>query len=277
MAYELPWKIISTLLGCYEFDHPVNHPPLWMTQPNPILMLNLAGTGVLHCREEPFESAVDAEERDLFYLHADLIRYVSVNGDRPMRIIAFAFNVEFDNGLDFFDYYTLPVVFPIESRPALRRAILAINQLRAAEGAAANFERQRQMQIITGRLLEHATLRRQEPLLPTGPVRCAPAAEELNRHYAEPINIDRLARLCSVSRPHFFRLFHREFGMTPQQFQLRRRLREAQRLLLFTQQTIAEVAHETGWNDPFHFSRLFRRETGSSPSHFRTMYKLTHF
>ena len=57
--------------------------------------------------------------------------------------------------------------------------------------------------------------------------------------------------------------------MTAQEFQCRKRLQEAQKLLLTTELPVAEVARRTGWNDPFHFSRLFTRLTGRSPSAFR--------
>lgn len=271
MLLELPWKIITTLYLCREFNHPVDHPPLWMSQPNPVLMLNLAGTGILYTKEEPSEYEVDANERNLFYLHAGLFRYVQVTGNRAMRIIAFAFNIELENGPDFFNYYTIPLTFPLDTRLALSKAVLAVNSLCDDNSVAASFERQRQMQIISGRLQELAVFRN-ETALPTTTVRCAPAAAELNRHYADPIDIDRLAQLCAVSRPHFFRLFHQEYGMTPQAYLLRKRLKEAQRLLLFTDQTISEVAWKSGWNDPFHFSRLFSREIGCSPSLYRKMH-----
>lgn len=48
-----------------------------------------------------------------------------------------------------------------------------------------------------------------------------------------------------------------------------RRVLEAQRLLLYTDLTAAEIGHRLGFDDPSYFSRFFRRETGRSPTVFR--------
>lgn len=268
MFLDLPWKIITTFYVCRGFDHPVDHPPCWTTQPHSVLVLDQAGTGVLRTQEDPLEYNVDAEERNLFYLHPELRRYILVSGSRPMRLIVLAFNIELENGPEFSRYYTIPLVFPGETRLALNKAILTLHALHDDTSIPACFERQRQMQIVSGRLLEHAAIRSDVPPEAVS-VRCAPAANELNLHYTEPLDIDRLAKLCSVSRSHFFRLFRMEYGMTPQEYQLRKRLKEAQRLLLFSKLPISEVAWRAGWNDPFHFSRFFSREVGCSPSHYR--------
>ena len=94
MFLDLPWKIITTFYVCRGFDHPVDHPPCWTTQPHSVLVLDQAGTGVLRTQEDPLEYNVDAEERNLFYLHPELRRYILVSGSRPMRLIVLAFNIE---------------------------------------------------------------------------------------------------------------------------------------------------------------------------------------
>lgn len=268
MVSDLQWNIIPHLIGCYEFDHPVGHPPLWMTQPYQILMLTLSGRGVLHIREPARRCRVDPESADLYYLHARLVRYVEVPGPEPLHLIAFAFDIEFENGPNFFDYYTLPAVFPDADRLAVSREIREINRIKTGDIPRERFERQRRMFAIAGRLLGLAEFR-SDVQLPGGAPRCTPAVRYLNAHFAEPLDIGRLAGLCAVSRPHFFRLFRQELGVTAQEFQCRKRLQEAQKLLLTTELPVAEVARRTGWNDPFHFSRLFTRLTGRSPSAFR--------
>jgi len=51
---------------------------------------------------------------------------------------------------------------------------------------------------------------------------------------------------------------------------IRRRITvEAQRLLLYTDLTAAEIADRLGFEDPSYFARFFRREAGSAPSAFR--------
>lgn len=273
MACELKWNIIPYLIGCYEFDHPVDHPPLWMSQPYQILMLAFSGRGILHCREVPEVYPVDPETGSLYYLHAGLVRYVEVIGQEPLHLIAFAFDIEFENGLNFFDYYTLNARLPVAEQIAVGREIREINRIKNVDAPFERFERHRRMFVIAGRLLGLAEFR-PGVQLPGSELRCAPAVHYLNNHFTEPLNIDLLAGLCAVSRPHFFRLFRKELGVSAQEFQCRKRLREAQSLLLSTDLSVAEVAWKTGWNDPFHFSRLFAHRTGRSPSAFRSSRRL---
>jgi AraC family transcriptional regulator of arabinose operon len=50
------------------------------------------------------------------------------------------------------------------------------------------------------------------------------------------------------------------------------RMREARRLLVETDLTVAEVARKVGFEDPLYFSRCFRHLTGVPPSHYRARY-----
>ena len=47
------------------------------------------------------------------------------------------------------------------------------------------------------------------------------------------------------------------------------RLEKAKELLQNSDKTVAEVAFETGFNDPNWFSKAFREEFGQSPTQFR--------
>jgi AraC family transcriptional activator of pobA len=44
----------------------------------------------------------------------------------------------------------------------------------------------------------------------------------------------------------------------------------ARRMLLYTDDSAAQVAAALGFEDPSYFSRFFRRETGQTPKEFRT-------
>ncbi len=269
MADASSWTITPHLIGSYEFDHPADHPRIWMTQPFQVLMLTLSGRGILHRRDEsPWRFPVDTGEGSLYFLHDNLIRYVEVADNRPMHMIAFSFDIEFANGLGFFEYHTYPWEFTFEDKAVLTRTILEVNRLKGETSLSACIERERLMHVLSGRLLQNVE-RKAGIRLPEHTLRCAPAVDYLNKHFTEEFDIDRLVSLSAVSKPHFFRLFRQEFNMTPQEYQLKRRLREAEKLLHLTELPVKEVARLAGWNDPFHFSRLFTRRHGVSPRDFR--------
>lgn len=66
------------------------------------------------------------------------------------------------------------------------------------------------------------------------------------------------------------RHFQAVLGVTPKQYQQQCRLREAERLLRTTRQSITSIALELGFNSSQHFSAVFHRERGECPSSCRS-------
>ena len=91
----------------------------------------------------------------------------------------------------------------------------------------------------------------------------------LNRHYAEPLKLERLASMEYLSVSRYSALFRQLTGRSPQQYLIDLRLRNAQELLKSTDLSISEVARSVGYEDALYFSRLFRRRTGAPPSGLR--------
>jgi AraC-like DNA-binding protein len=91
----------------------------------------------------------------------------------------------------------------------------------------------------------------------------------LEAHCSEPIHLRRVARESGVSAFHFLRLFARVTGVTPHQYLVRARLRQAARLLAQGSGAIGAIAYEVGFGDLSNFVRTFRRAAGVSPRAFR--------
>ena len=83
------------------------------------------------------------------------------------------------------------------------------------------------------------------------------------------VRVPELARLVGVSPTHLTSLFRRATGGGVLAHHTALRMARARQLLDTTDATIAEVAREVGYDDPFYFSRHFRRHHGMSPSSFR--------
>ncbi|MFW8595411.1 helix-turn-helix domain-containing protein [Cribrihabitans neustonicus] len=77
------------------------------------------------------------------------------------------------------------------------------------------------------------------------------------------------ARELGVSPTHLNRIAHQAAGQPASALIAARVLREARRLLIYTNLTAAQVAYELGFTDPAHFSRVFARGTGMPPRKFR--------
>ena len=91
----------------------------------------------------------------------------------------------------------------------------------------------------------------------------------LNRHLAESLSLADLAQVSGLSVSRLSHLFHRQVGITPQQYQEAQRLSRAKQLLELTRRPIQAIAEEVGFENPFYFSLRFKRQTGLSPRAYR--------
>lgn len=100
-------------------------------------------------------------------------------------------------------------------------------------------------------------------------VRIRRAAEVLLTRLRDPFSLPELARAAGLSVSRLCQLFSRETGLSPRRYLESLRLRRACHFLRSTRKSIAEIASESGFSDPFYFSQRFRRTFGLSPSEFR--------
>ncbi len=95
------------------------------------------------------------------------------------------------------------------------------------------------------------------------------AMDYLAANPRQPFRLETLARHCSLSVSRLAHLFKAGTGTSPQQFFEQQRMWHAGQLLRLTGLSIAEVAAEAGYDDPFYFSNRFHRYSGKNPTEFR--------
>jgi AraC-like DNA-binding protein len=96
------------------------------------------------------------------------------------------------------------------------------------------------------------------------------AAKDLvDRCYAEPLDLDALARRAGCSRYHFLRSFEATYGVTPGRYLTGRRIERAQELLRTANLTVTEICMLVGFSSLGAFSARFREVTGETPSAYR--------
>lgn len=111
------------------------------------------------------------------------------------------------------------------------------------------------------------------PLSLTAPAdaetRVSRTIRRIERDPAAPLTLDVLARTAGLSRYHFLRTFERLTGVTPHQYILRTRLRDAAERLALGRGKVLDIALDAGFNDLSNFTRTFRQEFGASPLAYR--------
>jgi AraC-like DNA-binding protein len=95
------------------------------------------------------------------------------------------------------------------------------------------------------------------------------ARDEMDRSYAEPLDVPALARIAHVSEAHFIRTFRATFGETPHRYLQRRRVERAMFLLRSTDRTVTDICMAVGFASLGTFSRVFADVVGEPPSVYR--------
>ncbi|MBQ9964472.1 MAG: AraC family transcriptional regulator [Clostridia bacterium] len=93
--------------------------------------------------------------------------------------------------------------------------------------------------------------------------------EFLDRHYAEPITLDRLAETFFINKYYLSRVFKQQFGSSPIDYVLHVRITQAKILLRFSDLSVEQICAQCGIPDPNYFARIFKKVEGCSPGEYR--------
>ncbi|HZF29037.1 MAG TPA: AraC family transcriptional regulator [Gammaproteobacteria bacterium] len=99
------------------------------------------------------------------------------------------------------------------------------------------------------------------------------AVRRIDRDPGAPLALAELAREASLSPYHFLRTFARVTGVTPHQYTLRARLRQAAVRLIADDARILDAALDAGFADVSNFNRAFRAEFGAAPREHRERFR----
>jgi AraC family transcriptional regulator len=99
--------------------------------------------------------------------------------------------------------------------------------------------------------------------------RIAEVLRHLQSSAVQCLRLEDLARMAGLSRYHFLRAFKSVTGVTPHQWVLRARLRDAAHRLATSRSPVTEIALDAGFTDLSNFIRGFVAEYGVSPRKYR--------
>lgn len=94
----------------------------------------------------------------------------------------------------------------------------------------------------------------------------------IQEYYTEDISLPLLASHSGLSPKYFGQLFKEQTGMTVREYLTGVRIRNARHLLSHTDNTLEQIAADTGFQDKFYFTKVFKRQTGITPGKYRKLY-----
>lgn len=91
------------------------------------------------------------------------------------------------------------------------------------------------------------------------------ARDYMESCYNENITLEKMARTCYMNPFYLLREFKKNFHVTPHQYLILARLREARRLIITTDKPITAIVAEVGFETHSSFSRSYKKHFGFSP------------
>ncbi len=103
-----------------------------------------------------------------------------------------------------------------------------------------------------------------------------PALSYIEEHYKDKIYLEKMAYLCNISPGYFSKIFKIETGENFSNYVNIVKLNEARELLEKTNDPIANIALDLGFEDCGYFIKVFKKHVGETPANYRNS-KIMHF
>ena len=103
--------------------------------------------------------------------------------------------------------------------------------------------------------------------------RIAFAISYIKEHLTENISIDKLVDKACMSKSHFFKIFKNTLGISPIEYITTERIKLSKQLIKNTNQQIAEIAWQSGFNNASYFNKKFKEYELITPGEFKQVLK----
>ena len=146
------------------------------------------------------------------------------------------------------------------------------NILREMEQKSTGYEDvcQAFMEILIIRLMRSTSLAvPAEPQSFSGNRQCAMVRRYIDLHFKEPLTLEQLAEEAHMNKYYLSHAFKREYGVSPINYMISRRIEESKYLLAETDLSLSQIAQLLGFSSLSYFSQVFRRTQSVSPLDFR--------
>lgn len=126
------------------------------------------------------------------------------------------------------------------------------------------------MEILIIRLMRNIALAEQvEPHVMHSNRQCAAVKRYIDIHFKESLTLEQLSTEAHMNKYYLSHAFKREYGISPINYLISRRIDESKYLLTETDLSLSQIAQLLGFSSLSYFSQVFRKANGCSPMEFR--------
>ena len=98
---------------------------------------------------------------------------------------------------------------------------------------------------------------------------CASVRRYIDLHFKESLTLEQLVEEGHMNKFYLSHAFKREYGVSPINYMISRRIEESKYLLAETDLSMSQIAQLLGFSSLSYFSQVFRMTQGSSPMEYR--------
>lgn len=98
---------------------------------------------------------------------------------------------------------------------------------------------------------------------------CAAIRRYIDLHFKEALTLEQLAEEGHMNKYYLSHAFKREYGVSPINYMISRRIEESKYLLTETDLSMSQISQLLGFSSLSYFSQVFRRTQGTSPKEYR--------
>ncbi len=95
----------------------------------------------------------------------------------------------------------------------------------------------------------------------------------MNSHYKEALTLQEIADALHLNEYYLSHTFKEEYGVSPIQYAMKRRIGEAQGLLMDSSLSLGDISDMLGFGGTAHFNRMFKKHVGIPPGEYRNSFK----
>ena len=126
------------------------------------------------------------------------------------------------------------------------------------------------MEILIIRLMRNTALTVQaKPHVVSGNRQCAAVKRYIDLHFKESLTLEQLSDEAHMNKYYLSHAFKREYGISPINYMISRRIDESKYLLAETDLSMSQIAQVLGFSSLSYFSQVFRKSQQVSPMEFR--------
>lgn len=107
---------------------------------------------------------------------------------------------------------------------------------------------------------------------PPSKVYISKSIEFIKENYTKNISVSDISDYLNIDRSHFFKIFKKDMMISPQDYIINYKIKQACDLLRKSSYSISEISNSVGFSSPSYFSKIFKKNMDTTPLKYKELF-----